>query len=96
MPTTKRTIPYRAHDLDERRRLAEALAQDLWRLYGFKGTLNWIGVERYLRHLVEQARSDVRESRAAFGTMVAVACPSTHRVERRGTKTGPQMRGDRL
>jgi hypothetical protein len=50
-----RSAPDRGFDAGVPRVLVEAIARDLWRLYGVSGRLDWAGVERHLRSIVEEA-----------------------------------------
>ncbi len=72
----------RAHESDITHRLVQAIALELWRLYGRNGSLNWPGVERHLSHIVNQARNDVRDSLSALISVAAAAHPPTPRVVR--------------
>lgn len=81
----------RARESDVTHRLVQAIALELWRLYGRNGTLNWPGVDRHLSHIVNQARNDVRDSLAALISVAAAAHPPTPRTVRqdRVKRTSP-------
>jgi len=60
---------YRSPDRtrDNMRRLVEAIARELWTLYGsIGGRVDWQGVERHLGGIAEQARNGARDSRAVL------------------------------
>jgi hypothetical protein len=65
--TVNREAPDPVQEGAAMRRLVEAIADEVWVLYGREGTLNWASVERHLRAIVDRARFDVvdcREDRA--------------------------------
>ena len=49
-------------ETDLNSRLVSVIAEEIWRLYGADGQLNWPGVERHLAHLVGQARAEAMET----------------------------------
>ncbi|MFN0010666.1 MAG: hypothetical protein ACKVS8_03375 [Phycisphaerales bacterium] len=53
-------------DLDQARRLVDAMAREVWQLHGASGTLNWNTVDRHLARAAAQARADLRALRAAL------------------------------
>lgn len=63
MKLVGRCAPSPAPAIDPTRPLVEAIAQELWRLYGRNGTLDWAGAELHLGRIVRQARNDLRDSR---------------------------------
>ncbi len=72
----------RARESDVTHRLVQAIALELWRLYGRNGTLNWSGAERHLSQIVNQARNDVRDSLSALISVAAAAHPPMPRTVR--------------
>jgi len=64
MQLAKATAPEQTPAADETRRLVDAMAQELWSLYGRSGSLNWAGIDRHLCRVVAQARRDARDPRA--------------------------------
>lgn len=79
--------PHIAREIVETHRLSEAIAQDLWQLYGGRGALNWVAVERHLARLVAQARTDVRDPR---GVLISVPSQTaTRRIARPEHGTRP-------
>jgi hypothetical protein len=70
---------------DVTHRLVQAIALELWRLYGRDGTLDWTGVERHLGQIVDKARKDVRDSLSLLVSVAAASHPPTRRVVCRGS-----------
>jgi hypothetical protein len=73
MHLVNRDTPEREADVT--RRLVDAIARDVWKLYGGSGTLNWAGVERHLGRMVRQARCEARASEPIFGAAAAAHRP---------------------
>lgn len=59
MTRLKSSLLVRTGRIDETRRLVDAIAREMWVLYGWKGTLNWNGVERHLQELAARTRRQV-------------------------------------
>lgn len=55
----------RPRNVDENRLLIEAIAQQMWKIHGRTGVLNWTRVELHLHRIVNQARSEARASEPA-------------------------------
>ena len=49
-------------EIDLTHRLASAIAEELWRLYGGNEQLNWMEAEGHLERLLGEARAEARET----------------------------------
>lgn len=83
MQRTARSVPDREREVSEMRRLIGAIAREVRRLYGARGTLDWTAVERHLGGIVQQARADARRSRSLPGSVVRTARSPTGLAARR-------------
>jgi hypothetical protein len=62
MQIANRQSPDPAFDIALPPCLVEAIAQEMWVLYGRNGTLDWPAVERHLSFIVGQALGDATDS----------------------------------
>lgn len=62
MRITIRPIQTPHHELDVTHCLVSAIAEEIWRLYGGNGELNWLEAERHLQRIVEEARALATEA----------------------------------
>jgi hypothetical protein len=76
MHLVSRSAPNGARELDDSWPLVDAMAQDLWRLYGAGGSLDWDGVERHLQRIADEARRGARVSRPV--PVPVAARPKSH------------------
>jgi hypothetical protein len=58
MQKLNRPAPDPAFDIALPPELVEAIAQEMWVLYGRSGSLDWAAVERHLSGILDQALSD--------------------------------------
>jgi hypothetical protein len=61
----------RPRDGQETRWLVDAIARDLWRLYGGAEGLNWDAANRHLASLAREARLEARRAREALRASIA-------------------------
>lgn len=65
------------------RALIERIVEDLWRLHGFNGVMDWVGATAYMNALLHQSHRDQRSASAVLASTIAVVPPPARLFGRR-------------